>query len=339
MLLAGDIGGTKTVLALFAVQDDEPSEIDRRPALEHTFPSRQYKSLETIVEQFLRESGEHISAASFGVAGPVVGTRAQVTNLPWVIDADVLQEQLQCPVHLLNDLQAVAAAVPHLKDADLFTLNVGEPVPGAAMAVIAPGTGLGEAFLVWDGQRYIASPSEGGHKAFGPMTHAQLELLNYWLPRMGHVSYERVCSGKGIPNIYTYLRDTDQYPEPDWLREELEGAADQTPIIARAAVTNEAPICVATLEMFMEILGNEAANLALTVLATGGVYIGGGIPPRILPQLQKGPFMKFFCDKGRFSKLMEQIPVHVIANPKTGLYGTAYSALNSAAIDNVLTNQ
>lgn len=339
MLLAGDIGGTKTVLALFAVQDDEPSEIDRRPILERTYPSTQYKSLETMVETFLAESGEKVTAASFGVAGPVVGTRAQVTNLPWVIDAEVIQEQFQFPVHLLNDLQAVAAAVPYLKDADLFTLNVGEPVPGAAMAVIAPGTGLGEAFLVWDGRQYLASPSEGGHKAFGPMTAEQLEMLNYWLPRMGHVSYERVCSGIGIPNIYTFLRETGRYPEPEWLREELSGAADQTPIIARAAMTNEAPIGVATLEMFMEILGNEAANLALTVLATGGVYIGGGIPPRILPQLQKGPFMKYFCDKGRFSSLMSKIPVHVIANAKTGLYGTAYSALHSAVIDNVLTDQ
>jgi glucokinase len=255
-----------------------------------------------------------------------------------VIDAQVIQEQFQFQVHLLNDLQAVAAAVPHLKDADLFTLNAGEAVPGAALAVIAPGTGLGEAFLVWDGRRYLASPSEGGHRAFGPMTQEQLELLNYWMPRMGHVSYERFCSGIGIPNIYAYLRDSGRYPEPEWLREELSGAADQTPIIGRAAITNEAPICVATLEMFMEILGNEAANLALTVLATGGVYIGGGIPPRILPQLQKGPFIKYFCATGRFSSLMAKIPVHVIANPMTGLYGTAYSALRSAVIDNVMAH-
>ena len=326
MLIAGDIGGTKTVLALFDVAAGETG-ITRHPVLERTFPSHQYQSLELIVEEFLRDSDHPVSAGSFGVAGPVVENRAQVTNLPWVIEANAMRERFGFEVHLLNDLEALATAVPHLEATDLITLNEGEPVEKGAIAVIAPGTGLGEAFLVWHDRRYRSHPSEGGHCAFGPTTPLQLEMLNYWLPRMGHVSYERVCSGIGIPNIYTFLRETGRYDEPPWLHEALSTSADLTPVIVNAAVAGEAEICSATLVLFMEILGDQTGNLALTVLATGGVYLGGGIPARILPQLQKGPFMKFFRDKGRFSAMMADIPVHVIFNPKAALYGTAYDAL------------
>lgn len=330
MLLAGDIGGTKTVLALFERQAGA-ALITRHPVLERTFPSQQYASLELIIEEFLRDCPHTVAAASFGVAGPVVDGRAQVTNLPWVIDAAAIGEQFGFGVHLLNDLEALATAVPYLQGADLVTLNEGAPVENGAIGVIAPGTGLGEGFLVWHATRYEAFPSEGGHCAFGPTTPLQLEMLNYWLPRMGHVSYERVCSGIGIPNIYTFLRDSGRYPEPEWLREALDDATDLTPVIVRAAVASEADICVATLELFMEILGDQAGNLALTVLATGGIFLGGGIPGRILPQLQKGPFMRFFKDKGRFSEMMSRIPVHVIFNPKAALYGTAYDALALSA--------
>jgi len=327
MLLAGDIGGTKTVLALFDVEEGA-SLITRHPVMERTFPSQQYQSLELIIEEFLSENDRHVSAGSFGVAGPVVGDRAQVTNLPWVIEAGAMRERFGFDIHLLNDLEALATAIPHLEATDLITLNEGERVERGAIGVIAPGTGLGEAFLVWSGRRYESYPSEGGHCAFGPTTPLQLEMLNYWLPRMGHVSYERVCSGIGIPNIYTFLRETKRYTEPEWLREQMADATDLTPVIVRAAVTGEAEICVATLELFMEILGDQAGNLALTVLATGGLYLGGGIPGRILPQLQKGPFMKFFQDKGRFSQMMSRVPVHIIYNPKAALYGTAYDALS-----------
>lgn len=334
MLLAGDIGGTKTVLALFDVEEGATG-ITRHPIQERTFPSRQYQSLELIIEEFLRDGdpvgdrigGHYITAASFGVAGPVVGNRAQVTNLPWVIESDAMRRQFGFDIHLLNDLQALATAVPYLEDTDLITLNEGEPVEHGAISVIAPGTGLGEAFLVWSGDHYQSYPSEGGHCAFGPTTPLQLEMLNYWLPRMGHVSYERVCSGIGIPNIYVFLRETGRYPEPPWLVEALAEATDLTPIIMKAAVAGEAEICAAALDLFMEILGDQAGNMALTVLATGGVFLGGGIPTRILPQLQKGPFMAFFRDKGRFSEMMGRIPVHVIYNSKAALYGTAYDAL------------
>ena len=327
MLLAGDIGGTKTVLALFDV--DEANSLARHPLMERTFPSQQYQSLELIIEEFLRECDHSISAGSFGVAGPVMGHRAQVTNLPWVIDAGAMRERFGFNVHLLNDLEALATAVPFLGATDLITLSEGAPVERGAIGVIAPGTGLGEGFLVWNRQagNYESYPSEGGHCAFGPTTPLQLEMLNYWLPRMGHVSYERICSGIGIPNIYTFLRETGRHSEPAWLRHQLDDAADLTPIIVKAAVTGETEICAATLELFMEILGDQAGNLALTVLATGGIYLGGGIPGRILPQLQKGPFMKFFQDKGRFSEMMSRIPVHIIYNPKAALYGTAYDAL------------
>ncbi len=334
MLLSGDIGGTKTVLALFDLKEDEPTLISRHPIIERTFPSQQYQSLDLIIEEFLSDGGFDIRAASFGVAGPIVGDRAQVTNLPWLIDAGEMRERLGFHVHLLNDLEAVATAIPYLEATDLITLNEGEPIERGAIGVIAPGTGLGEGFLVWNNATgaYESYPSEGGHCAFGPTTPLQLELLTYWLPRMGHVSYERVCSGIGIPNIYTFLRETGRYPEPAWLRQQLDEASDWTPIISRAAVAAEADICVATLELFMEILGDQAGNLALTVLATGGIYLGGGIPPRILPQLQKGPFMKFFQDKGRFTQMMSRIPIHVIYNPKAALYGTAYDALSIAEL-------
>jgi glucokinase len=328
MLLAGDIGGTKTVLALFDAEEGA-ALITRHPVQERTFPSQQYQSLELIVEEFLGECDYSITAGSFGVAGPVVGNRAEVTNLPWVIEAAALRERFGFRIHLLNDLEALATAVPHLQATDLVTLNEGQEVVHGAIGVIAPGTGLGEAFLVWQRDRgcYESYPSEGGHCAFGPTTPLQLEMLNYWLPRMGHVSYERVCSGIGIPNIYAFLRETERYAEPAWLGEQLNEAADLTPVIVKAAVTGEAEICAATLELFMEILGDQAGNLALTVLATGGIYLGGGIPGRILPQLQKGPFMQFFQDKGRFSDMMSHIPVHIIYNPKVALYGTAYDAL------------
>lgn len=327
MLLAGDIGGTKTVLAIFQAQDNN-GDIQRHPLLERTFPSQQYQSLELIIEEFLADCPHEIGMASMGVAGPIVAGRAKVTNLPWTIDSAVMAARFGFGFHLLNDLESIATAVPHLRPDDLITLNPGEPVAGGAIGVVAPGTGLGEGFLVWNGTRYTAHPSEGGHTAFGPTTPEQLDMLNYYLPRMGHVSYERVCSGLGIPNIYTFLRETGRYPEPEWLRRQLEEVVDQTPVIIRAAVSNEAEICVNTLRMFMEILGDEAGNMALVVLATGGIYLGGGIPPRILPQLQSGPFMKFFSDKGRFSEIIGRIPVHVIYNPKSALYGAAYDALN-----------
>ncbi|HLI06380.1 MAG TPA: glucokinase [Ktedonobacteraceae bacterium] len=322
MLLAGDIGGTKTNLAIFS-----PEQGAREPVAQKIFPSGQYPSLEAIVQEFLSTVDVAIEQASFGVAGPVVNGHATITNLPWMMDEKQLEEHLHIThVRLLNDLEAIAHAVPFLQPADLRTLNVGEPIEHGPLAVIAPGTGLGEAYLTWETSRYHPHTSEGGHTDFAPTNDQEIGLLRYLLTRYPHVSFERVCSGLGIPNLYTYLRDTGYAPEPAWLAERLTTADDLTPVIVNAAldVKNPCELCVATLSMFISILGAQSGNLALTVLSTGGVYLGGGIPPRILPLLEKGKFMQAFTHKGRFAKLLSRMPVHVILHPEVALLGAAY---------------
>ncbi len=329
MLLAGDIGGTKTRLAVFS-----PEAGLRAPLVEKTFPSAHYPSLEAIAREFLAQVSQQVSLpverASFGVAGPVVAGRAEITNLSWVLDERQLREALNLSsVRLLNDLEAIAQAVPFLEAADLHTLNQGQPTPGGTIAVIAPGTGLGEAFLTWDGARYRTHPSEGGHADFAPTNAFELKLLRHLQGRFKHVSCERVCSGRGLPNIYAYLRDSGYAYESPWLAEPLAAADDPTPIIVKAALHEEKPceLCVATLSTFVSILGAEAGNLALKVLATGGVYLGGGIPPRILPVLKHERFMEAFRRKGRMSDLLARMPVHVILNPEVALLGAACHGL------------
>jgi glucokinase len=322
MLLAGDIGGTKTVLAIFSLEADLHA-----PVAEATLPSRRYASLEALVHDFLKDKAElPIEQAVFGVAGPVVEGRAEVTNLPWLLEEGALRKALNVSsVHLLNDLQSIASAVPFLHAEDVHTLHPGKPVPHTPIAVVAPGTGLGEAFLTWDGIHYLAHPSEGGHTSFAPTDDEQVEMLRFLSGRFDHVSYERVCSGLGIPNIYAFYKETGRYQEPAWLSEAISATDDITPILVQNALSrpDECEICVKTVEMFVTVLGAEASNLALTVLSTAGVYLGGGIPPRILPALSNGRFMKAFLDKGRFSQLLKNVPVHVILNPKVALMGAA----------------
>lgn len=328
VLLAGDIGGTKTDLALFS-REAGP----RAPLAEATFRSARYPSLEALARMFLTRVDLSPSRASFGVSGPVVGGHAEITNLPWVMEETQLASALGLSsIRLLNDLDAIAHAVPFLEAADVYTLHAAEPAAGGAMAIIAPGTGLGEAFLIWDGSRYGPQASEGGHADFAPTNAFGVELLRYLLGRFEHVSYERVCSGRGLPNIYAYLRDSGYADEPGWLAEQLATADDPTPVIANAALDEKTPceLCVATLNAFVSILGAEAGNLALKVVATGGVYLGGGIPRRILPALKHERFMKAFESKGRLSDLMARIPVHVIVNPKAALLGAACHGLESA---------
>lgn len=325
MLLVGDIGGTKTVLAVIA-----DAQGARQPLVEKTFASAQYSSLEKIIAEFLADLSYPIDRACFGVAGPVIAGQSRITNLPWVIGVGRLQETLSIEnVALLNDLQATAYAVPHLQPEDLHTLHPGEPTPGGSIAVIAPGTGLGEAYLTWDGQRYHAYASEGGHADFGPTNALEMEMLRYYLERMDHVSYERFCSGSGLPNIYAFLRDTGYASEPAWLAAELRQAPDPTPVIVRAALERQPPpeICAITLDMFVSILGAEAGNLALKLGAFGGVYLGGGIPPRILPALTHQRFLQSFLHKGRMSSLLIRMPVHVILNPRAALLGVTYYGL------------
>ncbi len=317
--LAGDIGGTKTILALYTGDAGADQPFDRE-----VFPSRSFGSLEQIIQAYLAERETSISGACFGVAGPVKDNRVQATNLPWVIETNNLIAVLNnSNVWLLNDLIATARAVPNLAAEDIHTLKPGMPAAGGVIGIVAPGTGLGEAVLVWNGDRYIAIPSEGGHSNFGPTSPLEIGLLSYLQHKIGHVSYENVCSGVGIPNLYAYLRDVHMLAEPDWLVEALENAADPVPVIARAALDRKSEICERTMELFVSILSNEAGNLALNVFATGGIYLGGGIPPRILPLIESDAFMRAFINKGRFEKLLSEIPVYVILKPDAALFGAA----------------
>ncbi len=324
MYLAGDIGGTKTNLAIYA-----PEKGPRKPVYEARFSSTAYPSLEALVRDFLGQAQLKVEHATFGVAGPVVGGRAEVTNLSWELDENRLKQDLGLrSVTLINDLVAVAYGVQQLKNNEVAEIQKGTPVEGGAIGVIAPGTGLGEAFLTWNGSHYTAHGSEGGHVDFAPTTPLQFGLLRYLQERFGHVSYERICSGTGLPNIYNYLKEMGFDQEPEWLAEQLAHADDPTPVIVQAALSSDRPcgLCRATLEVFVEVLGAEAGNLALKVLATGGVYLGGGIPPRILPALTQGAFLEAFRQKGRFSDLLTQVPVRVILNPKAALLGAACHA-------------
>jgi glucokinase len=322
MLLAGDVGGTKTHLAILSTRDEI-----RMPIAEAKLPSADYPDLESLVQTFLARTNLAVERACFGVAGPVIAGKATITNLPWEIDERHLEEQLHIPVvTLLNDLNAMAHAVPFLEASDLFTLNAGQRVPHGPVALIAPGTGLGEAFLVWNGTHYQAQPSEGGHTEFGPLNPLEIDLLRFLLNRFEHVSYEHVCSGVGIPNIYAFLRNRNaELAEPVWLTQQMAQVRDITPLIINAALDSARPcqLCTMTVKTFVSILGAEAGNLALKVLATGGVYIGGGIPPRILPFFQDGLFMQSFQHKGRLSEVLTTMPVHLILNDGLALLGAA----------------
>ena len=323
MLLAGDIGGTKTVLAVCSTEAGPHA-----PLVEATFPSSRYGRLEAIVREFLENVNMQVDRACFGVAGPVVAGEAQVTNLPWLMSEASLMESFGwSAARLLNDLESIAYAIPILEPDDVHTLNIGTPVEYGNIGVIAPGTGLGEAFMTWEGSRYRAHASEGGHSSFAPSSELEDGLLSYMRIQLGHghVSYERVCSGLGIPNIYEYLKHSGYAEEPTWLAEAIAGAADPTPVIMDSALgkSQTCALTAATLATFISILGSESGNLALKVLATGGIYLGGGIPPRIRAPLDDPEFLEAFRHKGRFRQLLTQMPVHVILNPKTALLGAA----------------
>ena len=326
MILAGDIGGTKTALGIYS-----PEKGIGTPLARETFASANYACLEDVVAEFRLKFDFDIDKATFGVAGPVAVGKAVITNLPWIIDEERLKDALGVStVKLLNDLEAIAWSVSSLEENDIYALNdYGEPEKGGTIAVIAPGTGLGEAFLVWDGSRFLAQASEGGHADFAPTNELEIELLRYLLKKHDHVSYEMVCSGIGIPNIYNYFKDSGRMEVPAWLVRELENVQDPTPLIINTALKKggSCPICEATLDMFIALLGAEAGNMALKILPTGGVYLGGGIPPRILPQLQKGLLMQNFLHKGRMSKLLSSLPVNVILKPDMALTGAAYYGL------------
>jgi glucokinase len=326
MLLAGDIGGTKTDLAIFSVERGPHS-----PITQTQVHSADYPSLQVLVKEFLEKAKTPVERACFDVAGPVIDGRVKITNLPWVIDEASLAKDLNFKfVHLMNDLEAVARAVPILRASDVITINVGQPVPKGAIAVVAPGTGLGESFLTWDGSKYVSHSSEGGHADFAPTNERQIGLLKYMLKRFDHVSVERVCSGIGIPSIYEYLRDVEQIPERPEIAQAIASATDHTAAITNSAFDeyNPCELCKATVDTFVSILASEAANMALKVMATGGVYLAGGIPLHMAHPAEKLRFIETFKRKGRFSQLMDHIPVHVILN-RAALLGSAAYGLES----------
>lgn len=310
MLIAGDIGATKTRLALIS-----PKDGPRKSIAEEEFHSDDFNGIEPIVGAFLAKHKAHADAACFGVPGPVIAGHAHLTNLPWDLEERALCRSLEVrSVSLLNDLQAVAHAVPELLPEETVVINAGQPVEHSALAVLAPGTGLGEAFLIWNGKHYIACPSEGGHGDFAPTNQIQAGLWAYLTDRFRHAAYERVCAGSGIPNVYDYLRSLDPKSESPAFSAMLQAASDRTPLIMEGAVKepDKNPLAAATLRIVVDVWGAEAGNLALKVMSTGGVYIAGGIAPRIMPLLQDGAFMRAFTAKGRFANLLGNVPVHVI---------------------------
>jgi glucokinase len=326
MLLAGDIGGTKTDLAIFSVEGGPHSPLTQTQA-----HSADYPSLQALVTEFLKRVKMPIERACFDVAGPVVDGRVKITNLPWVIDEASLAKDLNFKsVHLMNDLEAVARAIPLLRPGDVGTINAVQPVPKGAIGVVAPGTGLGESFLTWDGSKYVSHSSEGGHSDFAPRDERQIGLLRYMFEHFDHVSYEHVCSGIGIPYIYEYLRDIEHIPENPEIARLIAASKDHNAVIIDSAVNPQNPskLCTATADTFASILASEAANLALKVLATGGIYLAGGIPPHMLKVLEGPGFMESFKRKGRFAELMAEIPVHVILT-RAALVGAAAYGLES----------
>ncbi len=350
MILAGDIGGTKTNLALF---DWTTERVE--PVREQTFPSGDFTTFDEVLKEFLNPptppkpaadeeagdgvepaSGEAdkaepepppaIEAACFGVAGPVIDNRCRTMNLPWLVDGTQLAKDLPIgPVRLLNDLEATAYGILVLQPDELVELNPAA-LPKAAekktsLALVAAGTGLGEAILYWDGAGYKPLPSEGGHASFAPTTDQEIDLLRYLRSSYLHVSYERVLSGAGLQAIYEFLRDTKKN-EPTWLAEKVR-VGDGPAIIAEAGLAGTAEIAKQALDLFAGIYGSEAGNMALKALSLSGVYLGGGIAPKLIAKLKDGTFMKAFVAKGRHKNILNGIPVNVIMNPKTALLGAA----------------
>lgn len=320
-LLAGDIGGTKTILRLNQFQAGGTQTL-----AEATYHSAQYPHLNAIVQTFLAAAGEiSPQRACFAIAGPVTNNTAQLTNLPWQLDAGQMQQVLQIPyIHLINDFAAVGYGVLVLNPQDLYVLQAAPVIPHQPVAVLGAGTGLGEAILVWQGQQYEVLPLEGGHTDFPARTDLEIGLLQYLQKRHGRVSVERVVSGQGIAAIYQYLSASGM-PVSALVKQEMQ-SEDIAAVVARHALAHTDSLCEQVLDMFVNAYGAEAGNLALKSLPYGGVYLAGGIGPKILPKLQDGTFIQNFLDKGRMRSLLAKMQVAQILNPKVGLIGAALYA-------------
>jgi glucokinase len=327
MILAGDIGGTHARIATFAVEGGR-----LKLGFERVYPTHEHPNLESALREFLKALIERPSAACFGVAGPVRNGRVQMPNLGWVVDGASLAKVAGIErVAIVNDLEANAYGIAALEPSDFAVLNEGAKDAIGNAAVISVGTGLGEAGLYFDGKGWRPFACEGGHAGFAPADELQTEMLVWLRKQFTQVSWERVLSGHGIFNIYSFLRETGRGQEEAWLADALKGV-DPAPIITNAAIEKKSNLCEMTMEIFVSAYGDEAANLALKIMATGGIFIGGGVAPRILSLLKGPAFLKAFADKGRMTELLESIPVKVILNDSTALIGAARAAALSAGL-------
>jgi glucokinase len=326
VILAGDVGGTKCNLALFSEENGKLTAV-----YQQRFASKEFAQFDRIVKEFSRQgapymAGDRIVAAGFGVAGPVINNRVRATNLPWTVETENLIEVLKCKqVVVLNDLGATGHSIEHLPKEDFCVLNKGKVEFGGSKALLAAGTGLGQAILVWNGARYQVVPSEGGHSDFAPHTEQQIELLRFMRRRYPQVSWELILSGRGFRTLHEFLAPNVLHPtfeDPD---------ADPAPEITRQGLDKSCPVCVETLDLWTAIYGAEAGNLALKVLALGGVFVAGGIAVKILEKMKDGTFFKAFQDKWKFEGLLNNFPVSVVLNESAPLIGAAYEAL--AAIE------
>lgn len=326
-VLAGDIGGTKTNLAVYQVSPVERSQtITLTLVREASFPSTQYDDLEAVIHVFMEGGAECVSAGAFGIAGPVLNGKVIATNLPWKVEADNLVPILGgAPVKLMNDLEATAYGALHADPSEMQTLNEGISRSGTC-AVIAAGTGLGQTFLFWDGARYIAAPTEGGHVDFAPRNKLEDSLLWYLRKQYASVSYERIVSGPGLVQICRFLVDEHHRSLSASVRERMR-TQDSAAVIGEAGVTGTCTTCAETVELFLSVYGAQAGNLALTFMSLGGVYVGGGVINKLLPKVSQGTFLQAFQNKGRFSTLMKEIPVRILLNPKVSQIGAAYAAV------------
>lgn len=327
MILAGDIGATRTRLAAF-----ETTGSRLQCVVEKTYPSQQYDGLSTILAGFIKTEGIPVHSACLGVAGPVRGGRSKISNLPWIIDSRELAKQLRLDsAGLLNDLEAYAYGIDALESKDFITLSEGVEDAEGNRAVISAKTGLGMAGLFWDGFRHHPFACEGGHADFAPRNDLEMELLGYLQKKYGRISYERILSGPGIKNIYDFLRDTHKAEEPDWLRQQMDAAPDPPPLISQLALEGKAPICDQALSIFVSVFGAETGNSALKFMSTGGVFIGGIIAAKIVPKMKDPVFMQSFLDKGRMGTLLKDMPLKIVLNDDCGIIGAArYTLIQKA---------